>query len=57
MLFQNAIGIEKGFLFLRFNEFNLQSQHQEALKYVDSIDSVAFLLTKANNKGFLLLLK
>ena len=43
MLFQNAIGIEKGFLFLRYNEFNLQSQHQEALKYVDSIDSVAFL--------------
>ena len=57
MLFQNAIGIEKSFLFLRCNEFNLQSQHQEALKYVDSIDSVAFLLTKANNKGFLFLLK
>ena len=57
MLFQNAIGIEKSFLFLRYNEFNLQSQHQEALKYVDSIDSVAFLWTKANNKGFLLLLK
>ena len=57
MLFQNAIGIEKGFLFLCCNDLNLQSQHQEAFKYVDSIDSVAFLLTKANNKGFLLLLK